>query len=93
MSTTHAQPDVDHALFLIANATSEEYGGHGQAPWTRLNDLEPNRVYTQESLPALPPGGGILQRRIGDIALELVALFAPRVVEGRGQETRLRTLT
>ena len=89
----HAQPDVDHALLLLANATSEEYGGHGRAPWTRLNDLEPNRVYTQDSLPVLPPGGGILQRRIGDVALELVALFAPRVVEGRGQETRLGTLT
>jgi pimeloyl-ACP methyl ester carboxylesterase len=41
----HAQPDNVHALLMIANATAEEHGGHGKAPWTRLNDLAPNTVW------------------------------------------------
>ncbi len=49
----HAQPDNDHALLMIANATAEEYGGHGQASWTRLNDLTPNTVYNQDVLPLM----------------------------------------
>ncbi|MEI6171087.1 MAG: hypothetical protein WCQ45_01215, partial [bacterium] len=50
----HVQPDIDHAILLVANATAEEYGGHGRSPWTRLNDLAPNRVYTVQNPPWLP---------------------------------------
>ena len=28
----HAQPDNDHAVLMISNATAESYGGHGKAP-------------------------------------------------------------
>ena len=76
-SQDHAQPDADHALLLIANATAQEYGGHGQAPWTRLNDLEPNQVYTAENMPTLPPRNANLQQQVGDYALELLGRFAP----------------
>ena len=41
----HVQPDNDHALLLVNNATSVAFGGLGKSPWTRLNDEEPNRVY------------------------------------------------
>jgi pimeloyl-ACP methyl ester carboxylesterase len=51
----HAQPDNDHALTMIANATAEQYGGHGKAPWTRLNDLTPNTVYTVDAPPPMIP--------------------------------------
>jgi pimeloyl-ACP methyl ester carboxylesterase len=53
----HAQPDNDHAALMINNATAEAYGGHGKAPWTRLNDLEPNTVYTAGALPPMVPEG------------------------------------
>ena len=53
----HAQPDNDHAVLMINNATDEAYGGHGKAPWTRLNDLEPNTVYTVDALPPMMPEG------------------------------------
>jgi len=53
----HAQPDNVHALLMIANATAEEHGGHGKAPWTRLNDLEPNTVYSVDSPPSMIPEG------------------------------------
>jgi pimeloyl-ACP methyl ester carboxylesterase len=53
----HAQPDNDHAVLMINNATAEAYGGHGKAPWTRLNDLEPNTVYTTDALPPMIPEG------------------------------------
>ena len=53
----HAQPDNDHAVLMINNATAEAYGGHGRAPWTRLNDLEPNTVYTTGALPPMIPEG------------------------------------
>jgi pimeloyl-ACP methyl ester carboxylesterase len=53
----HAQPDNDHAVLMINNATAEAYGGHGKAPWTRLNDAEPNSVYTVDTLPPLFPEG------------------------------------
>jgi hypothetical protein len=49
----HAQPDQEHTVLMINNATAEEYGGHGKAPWTRLNDAEPNTVYTVDALPPL----------------------------------------
>lgn len=42
----HAQPDNNHALLLINNATNTAYGGQGVAPWTRLNDETPNRTFT-----------------------------------------------
>jgi hypothetical protein len=73
----HVQPDIDHALLLIANATAEEYGGHGRSSWTRLNDLVPNRVYTEETPPWLPARDLNLQIAVGAYALELLALFAP----------------
>lgn len=41
----HAQPDLSHAEDLIRAATGTEFGGNGQSPWTRLNDLDPNTVY------------------------------------------------
>ena len=41
----HVQPDNDHALLLVNNATNTAFGGSGQSPWTRLNDETPNRVY------------------------------------------------
>jgi len=73
----HAQPDNDHALLLIANATAAEYGGDGQAPWTRLNDLAPNQVYTEANPPRWPPKDLNLQATLGDVALELLTQFAP----------------
>ncbi len=57
----HAQPDTDHAVLMINNATAEEYGGHGKAPWTRLNDLEPNTVYAAGALPPMIPEGQDMQ--------------------------------
>jgi pimeloyl-ACP methyl ester carboxylesterase len=42
----HAQPDVSHAEDMIRAATGTAYGGEGQSLWTRLNDLDPNTVYT-----------------------------------------------
>ena len=51
----HAQPDQDHTLLMINNATAEEHGGHGRAPWTRLNDLPPNSVYSVDDLPPMIP--------------------------------------
>lgn len=41
----HVQPDNDHAILLINNATNTAFGGAGKSPWTRLNDEAPNRVY------------------------------------------------
>jgi pimeloyl-ACP methyl ester carboxylesterase len=73
----HVQPDVDHAILLIANATADEYGGRGQSPWTRFNDLPANRVYTLSSPPPLPARDLNLQPLVGDYAIELLALFAP----------------
>jgi len=74
----HVQPDLDHALLLVANATAAEYGGGGQSPWTRLNDLEPNRVYGDTNPPPWPPRDLNLQPTVGDVALELLARFAPQ---------------
>jgi len=51
----HAQPDNEHALLMIGNATAQVYGGHGKAPWTRLNDLSPNAVYTPDAPPPMIP--------------------------------------
>ena len=51
----HVQPDNNHALLMINNATSEAYGGHGRAPWTRLNDLPINQVYDLNDPPQLIP--------------------------------------
>jgi pimeloyl-ACP methyl ester carboxylesterase len=54
----HAQPDNVHALLMIANATAEEHGGHGKAPWTRLNDLQANTVYSVDFPPPMISEGG-----------------------------------
>lgn len=73
----HAQPDTDHALLMIANATAEEHGGHGKAPWTRLNDLTPNTVYTVADPPSMLPKQRGLESLVLDFATELFDLFAP----------------
>ena len=44
----HAQPDASHAVDMIQAATMPEHGGSGMSPWTRLNTLEPNTVYSGE---------------------------------------------
>ncbi len=49
----HVQPDNDNALLMINNATAEEYGGHGQASWTRLNTLAPNAIYDLNAPPSM----------------------------------------
>lgn len=73
----HVQPDIEHALLLVANATAEVFGGHGRSPWTRLNDLPPNRVYTASNPPPLPAKDLNLQVAVGDYAVALLTLFAP----------------
>jgi pimeloyl-ACP methyl ester carboxylesterase len=71
----HAQPDNDHALLMIANATAERYGGHGRAPWTRLNDLRPNTVYGVEAPPPMiPEGTASMEDLVVGYAWELFAL-------------------
>lgn len=49
----HVQPDNDHAILMINNATGEAFGGHGQAPWTRLNDLPINQVFNPNDPPPM----------------------------------------
>jgi pimeloyl-ACP methyl ester carboxylesterase len=51
----HVQPDNLHALLMINNATAKTYGGNGIAPWTRLNDLTPNTVYSFTNPPTMLP--------------------------------------
>jgi pimeloyl-ACP methyl ester carboxylesterase len=75
-ASDHAQPDVDHALLMIANATDFRYGGHGVAPWTRLNDVEPNTVYTAARPPDLPARSGNLMDLTSRYAAELFELFS-----------------
>ena len=38
----HAQPDNDHAVLMIDNATHTDHGGGGVSPWTRVNDADMN---------------------------------------------------
>ncbi len=75
----HVQPDNNHALLMIANATAKEYGGHGIAPWTRLNSLEPNTVYDTANPPPMlsERDSKRLEPLIVRYALELFDLFAP----------------
>jgi pimeloyl-ACP methyl ester carboxylesterase len=73
----HVQPDTEHALLMIANATAEEYGGHGIAPWTRLNELLPNTVYDSAEPPAMPSKERTLEPLVIRYVLELFQLFAP----------------
>ena len=73
----HVQPDTEHALLMIANATAEEYGGYGISPWTKLNELPPNTVYNSSELPAMPAKERTLEPLIIRYALELLQLFAP----------------
>ena len=50
----HAQPDNDHALLMVNNATAVAHGGQGIAPWTRVNDAEmhpPNTAYPRDDPP------------------------------------------
>jgi dipeptidyl aminopeptidase/acylaminoacyl peptidase len=69
----HAQPDNEHALLMMANATATEHGGHGVSPWTRLNDLTPNTVYTVSAPPPMLPeeGSQKLEPLVIRYALEL----------------------
>jgi len=75
----HAQPDVEHALLMIANATAQAHGGHGTAPWTRLNDLQENTVYPLTELPSLPARLRDVDALIMQYAKELFDLFGPAV--------------
>lgn len=43
----HVQPDVSHAVEIILNTTGTKYGGKGKSPWTRMNDFEPNTIFTE----------------------------------------------
>jgi hypothetical protein len=43
----HVQPDVSNAVDMIRSATHAQYGGNGKSPWTRMNDFEPNTVFTE----------------------------------------------
>ena len=72
----HVQPDYDHAILMINKATSTEYGGNGQAPWTRLNNLTPNQVYSFTEPPMMMPESMEKQREllIARYAQELLAL-------------------
>jgi len=33
--------------YMIRNTTHTQYGGNGKSPWTRMNDFEPNTVFTE----------------------------------------------
>lgn len=71
----HAQPDQEHTVLMINNATAEAYGGHGKAPWTRLNDAGPNIVYTADTLsPLLPEGRDQTEALVVQYARELFSL-------------------
>jgi pimeloyl-ACP methyl ester carboxylesterase len=71
----HAQPDNDHAVLMINNATAEVHGGHGKAPWTRLNDAAPNIVYTADTLsPLFPEGRDQTEALVAQYAYELFGL-------------------
>jgi len=38
----------DHVqLDIIRNTTGTQYGGKGKSPWTRMNDFDPNTVFTE----------------------------------------------
>ena len=50
----HAQPDNDHAILMINNATAVEHGGQGVSPWTRVNSAEMNQA-NQTYSSASPP--------------------------------------
>jgi len=75
----HAQPDVEHALLMIANATAEVYGGHGTAPWTRLNERQENTVYPLTDPPLLPPRPRDIDALIVQYAHDLLDRFGPTV--------------
>ena len=76
-SNDHVQPDADHAILMIDNATASQYGGNGFSPWTRLNDLTPNTTYSFDDPPLLPPRIPDFTAVIIDYANELLDLFAP----------------
>lgn len=72
----HVQPDNDHAILMINNATSEDHGGHGQAHWTRLNDLQINQVYDPNTPPPMlsDEASRNTEQMIVDIAKEILAM-------------------
>ena len=80
----HVQPDLAHAVLMLANTTAQAYGGEGVAPWTRLNGLAPNRVYTEATLPELPPPGSPVVLDAVAYARELFELFGPVPSTGSG---------
>lgn len=51
----HVQPDNEHALLMMNNATDGQYGGHGMSPWTRMNDLQANQLFDYNSQPIYLP--------------------------------------
>jgi len=64
---------------MIANATAEKYGGHGIAPWTRLNDLQPNTVYPLTKPPSLSARSMDVDALVTQYVQELFDLFGPTV--------------
>jgi len=83
----HAQPDVEHALLMIANATAEAHDGHGTAPWTRLNDLQSNTVYPLTEPPSLPTRPRDVDALITQYAQDLFDLFGPTVASANPIES------
>jgi pimeloyl-ACP methyl ester carboxylesterase len=43
----HVQPDISHAVDIMMSTTHKNYGGKGKSPWTRMNDFEPNTIFTE----------------------------------------------
>lgn len=66
----HVQPDNDHALLMMNNATDEQYRGHGMSPWTRMNDLQPNQVFDYNTPPEFFPDDMAIS---GDVLIVLMA--------------------
>ncbi|MBU1935348.1 hypothetical protein KKF04_04795, partial [Patescibacteria group bacterium] len=42
----HVQPDASNAVDMILATTHTQYGGNGKSPYTRLNDFEPNTIFS-----------------------------------------------
>ncbi|MFH1547327.1 MAG: hypothetical protein ABIC57_02470 [bacterium] len=42
----HVQPDASNAIDMIMATTNTKYGGNGKSPYTRLNDFEPNTIFS-----------------------------------------------
>lgn len=64
---------------MIENATAETHAGHGTAPWTRLNDLQPNTLYPSTEPPSLPARPRDVDAQISQYTQDLFDLFGPDV--------------